>query len=73
MEKAESGAEWVEKVESRASGRSGRRDQVGEWSQRRVGREGRRSGGGVAGDDGRVKKAESEANGRRRRSRDPVR
>ena len=28
---------WVEKAESRASGRSGRRDQVGGWSQRRKG------------------------------------
>ena len=34
--------EWVEKAESRASGRSGRRDQVGGWSQWRVG-----GGGGL--------------------------
>ena len=40
MEKAESGAEWVEKAESRTSGGSGRQDQVGRWSQPRVGGEG---------------------------------
>ena len=40
VEKVESGAEWVEKVESSVSGRCGRQDQVGRWSQRRVGGEG---------------------------------
>ena len=34
------GSRMVEKVESSASGRCGRQDQVGRWSQPRVGGEG---------------------------------